>query len=232
MNKEKILAFLNFETGKKADKFTMKLFVWFNVSFSMFIVLGGLLVGVFDFSLLNILFATISIVTNVLFFVTIHFIKTQASEWFHHFWVVLATIISLLYGWRIFSQGEALEYGYPQFTWMHIAVLIAGLTLGLYFAIKMVWVFCLLKTNTVKRAREKLQRKLPVWIPIVSGGSPMVLVRLLRGPFKSMGLGIGFAFWTLMCIWVIFLIAILPKVYVILKYKVNKWFEAVDDASE
>ena len=232
MDKEKILAFLNFDSSKTTDKFTMKLFVWFNVSFSLFIILGGLLVEVFDFSLLNILFAALSLVTNILFFVSIHFIKTQANEWFHHLGVVLATILTLLYGWFIFSQGEVLEYGYPPFTWIHIAVLIAGFVLGLYLAIKMIWVFCLLKTYTIKQAREKLQKKLPVWIPIVLGCSPMVLVRLLRGPYKSMGLGIGFAFWALMCIWIILLLAILPKVYVIFKYKVNKWINVADGANE
>lgn len=68
MDKEKILAFLNFDSNKTTDKFTMKLFVWFNVSFSLFIVLGGLLVKVFDFSLLNILFVSFSLVVNALFF--------------------------------------------------------------------------------------------------------------------------------------------------------------------
>ncbi len=231
MDKEKILTFLNFEPNKSIDKFTMKLFVWFNVSFSLFIILGGLLVQIFDNSLLNVIFVVFSLVTNIIFFISIRFIKTQVNEWFHHLIVVLFTLLTLLYGWFVFSQWEALEYCYPKFTWMHVAVLIAGLVLGLYLVIKIIWVFCLLKTNTIKQAREKLQKKLPVWIPIVSGCSPMVLVRLLKGPFNSMGLGIGFAFWGLMCIWMIFLLAILPKIYIIFKYKVNEWFEVVDDAN-
>ena len=71
MNKEKILAYLNFDSEKPIDKFTMKLFVWFNVSFSLFIILGGVLFEIFDFSLPNIIFVAFSLITNILFFVSI-----------------------------------------------------------------------------------------------------------------------------------------------------------------
>lgn len=47
-----------------------------------------------------------------------------------------------------------------------------------------------------------------------------------------MGLGVGFALWTLMCVWIIFLLAIFPKIYIIFKYKVNKWFLPIDDAKK
>ncbi len=139
--------------------------------------------------------------------------------------VVCCSILTLLYGWFIFSKGEFVEFGYPRFGWMHIAVLFAALMLGGYIMMKFYWAYKITVSHTLEESQAILQskNKKAILIPATFAFSPMILVRLFRGPFSDMALGIGFGLWSLMCIWLALLSFILPKIIVILKYKVYLW---------
>lgn len=81
--------------------------------------------------------------------------------------------------------------------------------------------------NPIEEAQLMLlsNNKNGVYIPAVLLGFPVILVRLIKGPFAEMGLGIGFGLWSLMCVWLMLAIFMLPKIAVILKYKVYLWQE-------
>lgn len=223
MTREKIMAFLNIDNDTEIDKSAMKIFAWFNVSFSLAIILAEWLLDILNFSPLNVVFLIFSFITSLLSFISIRWVKRSVQEWFHHIIVSFCSTLILLFGWYYLSIGELIEDGYPRTTWVHIIVLIITLVLAVYMAAKMFWVFHLLETHTVEQARAKINKRMPVWLPFVSSLPPMILVRALRDPMESMGLGCGFAMWLLMCIWILFTISIFPKVFIILKYKVHKW---------
>ena len=130
-----------------------------------------------------------------------------------------------MYGWAIFSKGEVIEFGHPRFGWMHIAVSISAVTLAAYMLLRLYRAYKVTMNHSPEEAQSILlsQNNGGVSILAVLLGFPMVLVRLLKGPFAEMGLGIGFGLWSLMCIWSMFAVFMLPKIIVILKYKVYLW---------
>ena len=229
MNKEKIMSFLNFDTKTTADKFTMKLFTGFNVGFSSFVVIACLLFGSetgIDLSFTNILLVIFSIVSNVYFFYNISKAKTVIHEWRQHFIVMVCSILTLLYGWLKLSKAEYYYNGNPVFSWMHAAAFFASLIISAYIICKFIQAWKILEGNSLENAKIAIAvANLPKYVPIAIAGSPMILVRLLRGPFESMGLGLGFGLWVLMCIWLFILAMVSFKVAIIFKYKVYEWID-------
>lgn len=225
MYEKKILSFLNIDLKKGIDKFTMKLLTWFNVGFSVFVFGGGALLQLISFSWFDCIALFLCVILNIFLFITIKVCKKNTDEWFHYLSVLICSILILFYGWFIFSKGEFVEFGYPKFGWMHIAVLFAALILGGYIMLKFYWVYKITVSHTLEEAQAILQSKSKnaILIPATFAFSPMILVRLFRGPFSDMGLGIGFGLWSLMCIWLVLVSFIIPKVIVILKYKVYLW---------
>lgn len=61
MTEEKILAFLNIDKNKKADKTIMNIAMWFDVAFSLAIILFGLLFEYISINLFNIVFCLYSL---------------------------------------------------------------------------------------------------------------------------------------------------------------------------
>ncbi len=230
MDKNKILLFLNIDFKKDVDKFMMKLLTWFNVGFSVFVFGGGALLHLIRFSWLDCLALFFSVLSNIFLFVTIKFCKKNTDEWFHHLFAIFCPTLILLYGWFIFSKGEIVKFGYPIFGWMHIAILFSALAIGGYVVVKFYRLYKMLMSHTIEECQAALQskNKNSLLIPATFLVSPMMLVRLLRGPFSDMGLGIGFALWAMMCIWLVLLLFILPKMIVILKHKVYLWVDDVE----
>ena len=228
MTKEKILAFLNMDPKQPVDTFSMKLFTWFYFSFGAVIILFSTLFAVAEkiaFSWPCILFAVFFSVSCIIFFVSIRFVKKVVFEWFYHTIVVLFSVLALFYGWIVFSKIDYLEYGYSRFSWLHVSVLFATLVLSGYMIMKFIWVFRLIKEHSVEYAQEVVKGKTHIGVPIVIGVSPFVIVRALRGSFETMGIGMGFAIWALMCIWLFFFLVLLTRICIILKYKVHTWLE-------
>ena len=228
MPKEKLLAFLNLDPKQPVDTFSMKLFTWFYFSFGAVIILFSILFAVAEniaFSWPCILFAVFFLISCTGFFVAIQFVKNIVFEWFYHTVVVFSSVLVLFYGWIVFSKNDYLEYGYSRFSWLHVAVLFATLVLSGYMVMKFIWVFRLIKEHSVEYAQEIVRGKTHVGVPIVIGASPFVIVRALRGSFETMEIGMGFAIWALMCIWLFFFLVLLTRICIILKYKVHTWPE-------
>ena len=91
---------------------------------------------------------------------------------------------------------------------------------------KFIQAWKILEGNTLENAKIAIAvANLPKYVPIAIAGSPMILVCLLRGPFESMGLGLDFGLWALMCIWLFILAMVSFKVAIIFKYKVYEWID-------
>ncbi|MBE6616986.1 MAG: hypothetical protein E7627_03435 [Ruminococcaceae bacterium] len=225
MEKEKVLSFLNIDLKKSIDKFMMKLITWFYVGFSVFIFGGGLLLKLISFSWYNILAFSLCVISIIALFITIKTSKKHTDEWFHHFSAVSCSVLVLLYGWAVFSKGELIEFGYPRFGWMHIAVSISAVALAVYMLVRFFRVYKITMNHSIEKAKSILlsQNKGGMSIPAALAVSPMIFVRLLSGPFSELGLGIGLCLWALMCIWLMLAVFMLPKIIVILKYKVYQW---------
>lgn len=221
--KEKILAYLNFDPKNKADKFMMKLYTWFNVSFGGFIILFGTLIHLNDFSWFNLLFIVFSVISNIIFFLFIRTAKNQLHEWYLYFFVSLCSVLTLLYGWNIFSSGEFDSY--PRFTWIHMAGLIGSLLLSFYIILKFLWVLKLLKDNTIEEAKSIVRQKTPNSMGILIVGAPTALVFMVQGSLENLKQGPGLYIWLIMCVWLFFFLVISFRMFVICKYKVYEWFD-------
>ena len=225
MDKEKILSYIDIDVKGPIDKFSMKLFTGFYIGFSVFVFGFSVLLRLIPFSFIHLSISILSVFSLILQLLSIRFCKNHAYEWLHHAFALFCSILVLLYGWFVFSKGELSDFGYPRFGWMHLAVLFAALVLGGYMISKFYWVYKVTMNSTIEEAQAILQSKnrTNLSVPLVLAGSPMVFVRMLRGPFADMGLGAGFAAWTLMCCWLVLGMMLLPKIVVILKYKVYRW---------
>ena len=119
MNEKKIVTFLNLDCKKKPDKFSMKLFTWFNLSWGGLVILCCFL---FNLNQLiysvwyDILFVVFSITTNIIFFVSIRYIKNNVYVWFHHLSVTLSSVFTLFYGWYVISKSEFIATSFPKFS--------------------------------------------------------------------------------------------------------------------
>lgn len=110
------------------------------------------------------------------------------------------------------------------FTWLHSLVLVLSIGTIAYFGVKSYQAYKILKNNTLTSAKKVIasRNRMPKWIALIASlsGSPMILVRLLRDDFKSFGLGMGFAMWSLCLVFVILFAMLLPKLVVFLRYRV------------
>lgn len=227
MSEEKVLAYLNLDKHQKIDKGLMGIAFWFDVSFTWTVILVGLLLEAFTFSEFDIVFIVVSIITNIVFFIWYKKSVNPVDEIWFSIIVLGTTAVKLFYGYVVFSKSEAIENGYPQFGLIYIIVLLVFLLIDLYMWQKSYRVFQDLKTNTIKQAKKNIEKKKGWfwWIPVIGGGSSMVYVRLFKGNFENMGLGIGFALWVLACIWLCLALMLVPKYVVCKRYKVADYFK-------
>lgn len=229
MSREKILAFLDFDIKKPVDKFFLKLFTWFNFSFGIWVLIVLLLLAMpFTQSVPNwsaFLFIGYTLVSNTIFFITINRIKKVVYEWIYYVIIVSSSVLTLLYGWYISSEYDHVVDGYAKFGWLHLLAFSLAVGISYNVVSKMVHAYLLLRDHTIDEVKAYLSLRKSPLIPIVVSVSPIMLVRVLRGPFQRMDMGMGLPLWCLMCIWLIFLFLISPKVFIILKYKVYKWLD-------
>lgn len=236
MPKEKILAFLNLNVNQPIEKFIMKLFAWFHISFSVVICLFSLLFPsrMMWFSIATYVFSAI---TSAAAFLSIRFLKNPVWQWIHPVIVICCSELVILYGWYTSSEGEGLS----KFTWAHLTVLCILLGMSAYIIVKLVWAYRLLETNTIERAQAILQKraseqKIPKLLAIVAC-CPILFARFLKDPLKVIGLGLGFWYWALACAMMLFVLIFIPRIIIICKYKVYQWFQmpnvkmAVNDKS-
>ena len=221
MTEDKILAFLNLNKDKQIDKSLMKCLFWSDFSFTVAIIIFGLLLHIFQFLFLDYVFLCGSFVSIIFFAMWLKLAKNAASEISFSTYVVLISTLKLFYGYLCFSNMEKIEYGYPRFTYFHLIALLVFVSLGFHICWRFYKIFQYSKTHTIKQVRKYIEKKNGkfLWIPLFIG-SPMLLVKLLKGKMIDMRLGIGFCFLVLACVWLFFFLMSIPKYVVMKKYKV------------
>lgn len=220
MTIEKVLSYLNINENLNDNKVLPKICLGFNLGVTLFISIFAILLFHLSNFYIYIFFGS---------FDAIYFIlcKIYKKIW----WQIPITSIGLFaltlktfFAYAITSQFEFSKSGIPMFTWLHSLVLVLSFGTIAYFNVKSYQTYKILKTNTLTSAKKEIASKnrMPKWIALIASlsGSPMILVRLLRDDFKSFGLGMGFAMWSLGLIFLILLAMLLPKLIVFLRYRV------------
>lgn len=230
MTEEKVLYFLGLEKNQKINKFIMKMFFCFDLSFAVFIILSGLILQLFSFSVLDFIFIFSSIIFCAIFFAFLKLITNPVYQFSYVIIVSITSIFKLLYGYYVYAKGEFLEYGYPIFTWTHLTVLIFSLLLALYVILKFCKSYKILKENGIERLSAKTLKasKMTKFVIIIASCSPIILIKLSENIMDHSGLGMGFACWLLMCCWIFLMLIFLPKYIVAMKYKAYKWFKKMN----
>ena len=233
MTDEKVLAFLNLRTDGKEDKSLPKITIWYDVGVA--IATGAALLLHTPLSQTHIAAIISFVVTDVLLFIWLALYKNPVRQFNLAFAAMLATIIKLFYGYAEIALEEKND-GIPMFTWIHLAVLIVILFMAFCVIRKMYRAYRFTKENSIEEATEKIRKDNPVpkWAIVVGaiGASPMILVRLFKDDLQSLGLGGGFLFWAMGCIWVFMLIISLPKCIVSKRFHAAEIYERLSKQAE
>ena len=131
MNEEKILGFLNISKHAKHDKFLDKIFMGFNIGFTVLIG-GSLLLS--SLSKMNIALAISFVIVDFLLALVIILNKNPAISYIIDSISLFFIIVKILIGYVIFSYIEAVEDGIPRFTWVHLLVILLSFWLSVYLS--------------------------------------------------------------------------------------------------
>ena len=226
MNGEKVLGFLNISKRAKHNKFLDKIFMGFNVGFTV-ITGGSLLLS--SLSEMNIAFAISFVVLDFLIALTIVLNKNPAISYIIISVSLILVIAKLLIGYVIFSEIEFIEYGIPRFTWIHLLVIVLSFWLSVYLGRILYRNYKIIQKYPIAKAKRKIEEnyRVPKWLPIAAlvSSCPMVFVRLFKGELANFGIRMGFMFFSLACVFAsAMLVPCLFKCIVIIRFKAYKFF--------
>ncbi len=225
MEKQKVILYLNINDTTNTDKSLPKICMAFNIGVTVFMLIFAIL-----------LFRTTNFYTYILFafFDIIYFIlltKYHKTLWQFPLTGIglFALTTKLFLGYIIISQYELEKVQTSMFTWLHAVVLVLAIGTTAYFWAKSYQAYKILKDNTIESAPKIIAKKNPIpkWVALIFSlsGSPMILVRLLRDDFQNTGLGLGFCMWTLGIIFAMLFAMLLPKIVVLIRFRVWSFSE-------
>ena len=219
MTREEILFFLNADKGIAADKFFMKMMLWFDCGFYFAIAIFGLLLKAIGFDTINLIINSAFVLQIILFRVWYKFINNISQTYMFAFVTSIMTTLKLVYGYLVFQIQDSREFGSMIFGPFHIIVLIIFLALAVYISLGIYKAF-----ESIESKNKDTSKKTFVIATIAcSGISAPLLLHLLgddiKEQLKILGLGIGFCLWALACIWLFLAIIIIPKLVISQKYK-------------
>ena len=224
MNEEKVLAYLNLSHDQNNDKFLVQLCVGFNIGFS---VMFGAVLLLIALSASHIVAASLFLLIDVCFFVVTLLYKNPVRQFLISLVMLLTITAKLLFSYVVISNYEYTVKSLPKFTWLHLAVLLVALCVGVYMLIKFYKAYLVLKIHTVKEAGDiiKKQNPVPKWTYFVAAGGSgtLLLVKILRDGFDTFGIGLGFCAWTLALLFLLIAVMILPKCIVSVKFKAHRF---------
>ena len=227
MNKEKLLYFLDISDTESLNKSAMKVFLWFDVSFSAIIICFGLLFKCisdtwFDRASVCVIFATM-----IAFIIFYKFVKNVIANICYTALIPCVSMLKLFYGYWIFSNAENKDFEYPLFTWVHLTCLIVALSifiLFVYFQIKlyrdinkMTLQELIDREKKTKIDANKFKSHPCMFLFLVLFSSPYIASKFIKELDISKGLGIGFGMWLLACCWIVFISLYFPKFVVCIK---------------
>ena len=197
MTIEKVISYLNINEKLNDNKLLPKICFGFNLGVTLFVSIFAILL----FRPSNYCIYIFWGLFDVIYFILC---LTYKKTW----WQIPMTSVGLFaltlktfFAYKITSQFEFSKSGIPMFTWLHSLVLVLSIGTIAYFGVKSYQAYKILKNNTLTSAKKVIasRNRMPKCIALIASlsGSPMILVRLLRDDFKSFGLGMGFAMWSL-----------------------------------
>ena len=231
MNEEKILFFLNLNTTQTADKSlssVIKALFWFDMAFSITIVIFGLLVKYIVLSWFNIAIIFSFIVTDIFLGIGSKYQKNVTTQFSYIGSAHIITFFKLIYGYIVFSRGEFNDYGYAIYSIVHSIILSISILISIFVIYRFYLFFRLLKIYTIEETVKKINKKnekynwFVIIISCIASTSPFLWVRGFDNVTTKAGLGAGFGFWGLACLWICMLCCWLPKCIVSKSYAKNK----------
>lgn len=229
MSREKVLAFLNLKTSEtisKSGKQFIRLCLVFEIAFSLSIVVLGFLYQCFSFSVFDVIFISLFIISDIILFIKYKLVRKPTCEITTSMLNMLFATFKLFVGYAVLSDREYILHGHLMFTWVHVAVFAVFVLLGLYVIVRFIKVYNNLKNNSLDTVVKTLNKnnKTPKWVIVLACISPYMLVKLFRGIYLTY-FGVGFALWGLGCAWLCVTLFFVPKFIVLKKYGVEDWFE-------
>lgn len=233
LNEEKVLAYLNLDKNEKINKDLMKFSLGSNICVVCFLLVFGLLLGVFNFSGFNIIFIFISVILGFAFLLWYKKLCNPGKQFFYLLIVFLATTFQLFYGYLAFSKFDFIENGSAMFTWLHLLIFCIILSMAIHMLIRFHEVFQDLKLTTIEQTRENIHKKnqkkyfllILRFFPSV-GFSTFFAIQITKGFLLKMQISVsGFALWILMCVGMYCFFLTVPKYVVAKKFNVALLFE-------
>ena len=226
MTEEKVLAYLNIEKDRKTDKFVSKIAFGLNIGATLFV---GAILLLMSFSEIHIALTISFGAIDLLFLLCLIAYKNPAWQFIIEAIGLFLIIVKLLIGYVISSKEQLVKDGAPIFSWVHLAVLFLSLWTAIYLVNKLHKVYQIIKKNPISTARKKIERQnaFPKWLAVVFTllCIPMLFMKLFPEISQKLGLGMGFACWTLACVFLILFAMYLPKVIVSIKFKAHRYFK-------
>ena len=229
MNEDRLLSFLNLNKDSKRDSFMPKLDFGMNIGYSIFV---GAFILLTCYTPLNLAFVISFVLLDIIFGLILIFNRNPAWQIVLDVLGMLFVSVKLFLGYILVSKWQFTQYGIPIFTWAHSIVF----SLGLCFAIYMIsWLYKgyqISKKYPVPIARKKIAKIASMkgrkkWPYVIVGvfSCPVVVAQLWYGRLDKFGLSIGFCLWILALIYICLFSAGTLKAFVILRYKVYRYFK-------
>lgn len=219
MTEEKLLAYLNLK--KEIDRTIMKISFWFDLSFTIFIIICEFVFKIFSFNLLNFIWLSAFLISDVFFYVWCRIAKNPTQEISFLLVVSITSVLKLLFAFTSFCIVRKQEI----FSWIHFAILLSCIFLSFWQICSKFLVLQDLKKNSIEIAQKNVQkRKLNrIFIPFSSIPSIAVILFFLYKR-SSLVVSIEFCFWGLACVWLFIVIICLYNYIIVKKYKVSNIF--------
>ena len=230
MSKEKLLYLLDINGNMDLNKNNAKALLWTDISFLGFIVAVGALFKCISNSIFDIVAICLFVFTTILLWrrhktsnnLTLNVICIPL--------ILLKSTLQLFYGYWIFANGEARDYGYSVFSWMHAMIAIVFFIVVTYIVLLYVKLYKDVKKMSVEELGEREKKAkiraneilkdhpwitiLPVLIP-----TPYIASKIFKIWTVGMGLGVGLGMWMLACCWVFLTSLFFPKFVIYMKHK-------------
>ena len=229
MNEDRLLSFLNLSKDSKRDSFMPKLDFGMNIGYSIFV---GACILLICYTPLNLAFVISFVVLDIIFGLILIFNRNPVWQ------IVLDVLgsfllsVKLIIGYVVLSMFQYAKDGTPIFTWAHSIVFFLALCFAIYMISWLYKAYQISKKYPVPIARKKVAKIASMkgrkkWPYVIVGvfSCPVVVAQWWYGRLDKFGLSIGFVLWILALIYTCLFSAGTLKAFVILRYKVYRYFK-------
>lgn len=219
MTEEKILSFLNLHKDSGINKSVAKILIWFDVGFTLAVMMISLLLCKIEMTIFNIICISILIITDIVF--TIWYLKLKIPTQIYKYGsvVMYVTILKLLYG----SINVSIK-NEEKFNFLHIIIFVVCVVLSFITVVRRIKYLKDLETLSIKETEKKWAKKdkgIGVFVLPISTTAVLALIlsRILSNTLSDK-VGLGFVLWALACFWSIMSVLFTQNWILVNKYKI------------